>query len=82
MKSFSIENRHEAIEATRDAMSMLSVEMTKHVEIVYDAGFNDGAEKGNRDLSLLLESIATNHQNDRLSDAEFREFVGRIVSSF
>jgi hypothetical protein len=63
-------------------MSMLSVEMTKHVEIVYDSGFKDGVAKGKRELSFILESIAANQENQKLSDSEFREFVGRLVSEF
>jgi hypothetical protein len=43
---------------------------------------NAGVERGKKELSYLLESIAVNQSNKKLSDEEFREFVGRVASQF
>ncbi len=81
MKSDS-NTREEAEAATKEAMDMLGYEMTKHVGVVYDTAYKAGIEKGRQEMIYLLESIAANQNNQRLTDFEFREFVGRIAGQF
>lgn len=76
------ETRQEAEEATKEAMDMLGVEMTKHVGVVYDSAYKAGVEKGKKEISCLLDSIAVNQSNTKLSAEQFRDFVGRVASQF